>query len=80
MNTTSNAEIALLFEACAGHSDGLFDADITVQLCWDADRFDLGRVGIEPSKKRLCTDAARDWEMYYWAHDRAMSFDYSECL
>jgi hypothetical protein len=44
----SNSEMALLFEACAGHSEGFIDADIMVQTCWDADRLDLGRVGIEP--------------------------------
>ena len=35
-------------------------ADITVQTCWDADRLDLGRVGIIPRPDRLCTEEARD--------------------
>ena len=35
----------LLFVACAGHMDNPTDDDPTVQICWDADRLDLGRVG-----------------------------------
>jgi uncharacterized protein len=49
-----------LVYACEYHSDGLTEADITVQTCWDADRLDLGRVGIRPSPSRLCTPNARD--------------------
>lgn len=50
----------MLVYACEFHSDGLTEADITIQTCWDADRLDLGRVGIRPSPGRLCTDLARD--------------------
>ena len=49
----------LLTLACEGHSDGLLDADICVQSCWDSDRLDLGRVGIEPNPHYLCTEAAK---------------------
>lgn len=38
---------ALLAFACRHHSDGTTKADVTVQMCWDADRLDLGRVGIK---------------------------------
>jgi uncharacterized protein len=40
----------LLFVACAGHTDHPTDDDPTVQICWDADRLDVGRAGatIEP--------------------------------
>jgi uncharacterized protein len=34
-----------LIYACTHHSDGLTEADVTVQTCWDADRLDLGRIG-----------------------------------
>jgi uncharacterized protein len=60
----------LLYEACRLHTDGLTDGDPTLQACWDADRLDLGRVGITPARKRLCTEAARD--LLNWAHDRAV--------
>ena len=63
--------MTLLVEACEQHSDGLIYADITVQTCWDADRLDLGRVGIVPDPQYLCTDAAKEPEMIEWAHNRA---------
>src|SRR5512134_2068752 len=44
----SDDEAELLALACRHHSDGLRDADVTVQTCWDADRLDLGRVGKRP--------------------------------
>ncbi|HUR00758.1 MAG TPA: hypothetical protein VM166_15010, partial [Gemmatimonadaceae bacterium] len=59
-----------LFEACRLHTDGLTDADPTLQACWDADRLDLGRVGVTPKADRLCTDTARD--LIKWAHERAV--------
>ena len=66
-----DADFALLYEACARHTDGLVDADLTVQVCWDSDRLDLGRVGMIPAPKLLCTPAARTWEMIQWADGRA---------
>jgi uncharacterized protein len=56
----TDAEMVLLVDACTGHSDGDVEADVTVQTCWDADRLDLGRVGIKPNAKYLCTAAAKD--------------------
>jgi uncharacterized protein len=64
-----DADFDLLFEACRLHTDGLIDGDITLQTCWDADRLDLGRVGMTPEPDLLCTDAARD--LLDWAHGRA---------
>ena len=55
-----DADFKLLFEACRLHTDGLTEGDVTLQTCWDADRLDLGRVGITPEPDQLCTDAARD--------------------
>lgn len=64
-------DLQLLQDACRGHSDGLTTGDITVLTCWDADRLDLGRVGIRPDPKRLCTPAARDPEILEWAYGRS---------
>jgi uncharacterized protein len=64
-----DADFELLFEACRLHTDGLTDGDITLQTCWDADRLDLGRVGITPDPDQLCTEAARG--LIDWAHGRA---------
>jgi uncharacterized protein len=51
--------VGLLQLACAGHTDEQTHPDSTVQTCWDADRLDLGRVGITPEPRRLCTAAAK---------------------
>ena len=64
-----DARFELLHAACALHTDGRTSGDPTLLACWDADRLDLGRVGITPLPHRLCTDAAR--EMLEWAHERA---------
>lgn len=63
----------LLFRAISCHSDGLIQSDVTVMTCWDADRLDLGRVGIPPHPRRLCTEAARDPALIEWAYRRSIS-------
>lgn len=67
----SDEEFDLLYEACAGHTDGETEADITIQTCWDADRLDLGRVRVCPEPSKLCTKAAKNPEMLKWADGRA---------
>jgi len=62
----------LLFEACRLHADGLTTGDKTLLACWDADRLDLGRVGITPDPQRLGTSAGR--ELLGWAHARAVEW------
>lgn len=68
----SDVEMDLLVDACAGHSDGRIEADITVQTCWDADRLDLGRVGFYPNPKKLCTAAARVPSTIKRAYERSI--------
>lgn len=48
-----------LCEAMRLHSDGHTAGDAILQVCWDADRLDLGRVGIQPQPDRLCTSYAQ---------------------
>lgn len=45
--------------ACAHHADGLVSDDPTIGTCWDADRLDLGRVGIVPAPEFMSTEAAK---------------------
>lgn len=66
------AELESLVVACEGHSEGRTDGDITVCTCWDADRLDLGRVGVRPDPERLCTEAARSPEIIFWAYRRSI--------
>ena len=61
----------LLAFACTHHTAGRTEGDVTVQTCWDADRLDLGRIGIRPSPRRLCTEAARDPNVIEWAWQRS---------
>ena len=66
-----DARFELLFEACRLHTDGLTSSEPTVQACWDADRLDLGRVGITPKPNRLCSEEAR--KLLSWANARAIT-------
>ena len=65
-------DLELLVTACRDHSDGRKVGDLTVLTCWDADRLDLGRVGIRPRPDRLCTDAAREPGILEWAYQRSL--------
>ena len=64
-------EFGLLHRACAGHTHERTHPDITIQTCWDADRLDLGRVGIMPHPKYLCTEVAKRPVTIRWADGRA---------
>jgi hypothetical protein len=69
----------LLMYACIWHTDKDFTDNITIGTCWDADRLDLGRVGIFPSPQFLSKEASIFIDIAYsWsahtnfngAHDR----------
>ena len=60
----------LLYDACALHTDGKTAGDMTMLTCWDADRLDIGRVGIKPAAVCLGTGAAK--EMIEWAYQNAL--------
>ena len=68
----TDGEMNLLTDALTYHSDGYTAGDITVQVCWDADRLDLGRVGIRPEPDRLCTDTAKSPFVLEEAHQRSI--------
>jgi uncharacterized protein len=64
-------DFRLLDRACAGHTHERTHPDVTIRTCWDADRLDLGRVGIMPHPSRLCTEVAKRPGTIQWADDRA---------
>ena len=64
-------EFGLLHRACAGHTHERTHPDVTIRTCWDADRLDLGRVGITPHPSLLCTEVAKRPEILRWADGRA---------
>jgi len=55
-----------LIYALANHADGPTSDDPTIGACWDGDRLDLGRVGIEPRREQLSTDVAKEDEFFAW--------------
>ncbi len=55
----SDRSFSLLVTACEGHTHEQYHDDATIQTCWDADRLDLGRVGIMPDPDRMCTGRGR---------------------
>jgi len=67
--------LELLTYAVRHHSDELLEADITVQTCWDADRLDLGRVGMTPRVEKLCTEEVRDPVLCDLAYRRSLTGD-----
>lgn len=64
-------EFHLLHRACAGHTHERTHPDVTIRTCWDADRLDLGRVGITPHPKYLGTEIASRSATIKWADGRA---------
>ncbi len=56
LKSFSNEQIALLKRACQLHTTCRRTGDITVDICFDADRLDLGRVGITPNPKLMATE------------------------
>jgi uncharacterized protein len=55
----------------AGQTHERTHPDVTIRTCWDADRLDLGRVGITPHPEYLRTEVARRAETIAWADSRA---------
>ncbi len=55
-------QLEQLCYACEHHSNPEAKSDnILVKICWDADRLDLGRIGITLDEKYLHTDAAKEF-------------------
>lgn len=56
----TDLQFQLLKRACSGHTHGTKTDCVTLGTCWDADRLDLGRVGIVPDSRYLFTSRARE--------------------
>ena len=52
-------QMTLLIQALEGHSKGGIHTNPTIQTCWDADRLDLGRVGIKPAPEFLSKEGQK---------------------
>lgn len=58
--TLDDDRFELLRYACVWHTDGKHHDDPTIGTCWDADRLDLGRVGIIPHADYMSTAFGRE--------------------
>ena len=52
----TDEEVSLLERACRYHIAEHRTGNSTIDVCFDADRLDLGRVGIVPNPKRMATE------------------------
>lgn len=59
--------LEVLAHACEVHTTASPTDDPTLGTCWDSDRLNLWRVGIEPSTLYLSTDEAKRTERIMWA-------------
>jgi uncharacterized protein len=57
--TLNDRQLNQLTTACRDHTHGVETCDPTIATCWDADRLDLWRVGIQPDPDRLLTALAK---------------------
>lgn len=55
----SHEQIDLLAYACTHHTNLIHHSDLTVQCCWDADRLDITRIGVNPDPFLLNTIKAK---------------------
>jgi uncharacterized protein len=53
-------QLYLLDRAIRYHTEGNTSNDPTIGACWDADRLDLGRVGITPSSNLMSTKPGKE--------------------
>lgn len=59
----TNEQLDKLVYACVHHSELRAQSDdLTIQTCWDSDRLDIWRVGIEPNPLYLYTQEAKNSE------------------
>jgi uncharacterized protein len=57
--TLGRDQLDLLCDAIDRHDLGEVSDDPTIGVCWDADRLDLPRVGVEPNPALMSTKAGR---------------------
>lgn len=75
----SDAQMEELKYACIHHTNGLTEGSVSVRTCWDSDRLDLWRVGIQPDSPFLCTEAAMDAGLQEWTERRSVEDFVPEC-
>ena len=56
----SDEQFKMLQEACHLHTSTHRTGNPTIDACFDADRLDLGRVGITPDPEKMATDKGKE--------------------
>jgi len=72
----SEARLQLLYDACFGHTTGLHHSNLTVQICWDSDRLDIGRCKEFVDPYFLGTPAAKSDNIFNSAVIRSRNNEY----
>jgi uncharacterized protein len=62
----TESQLDTLVTACDLHTEAERTVDPTLGVCWDSDRLNLWRVGIQPSLRYLSTVPARDVSRIEW--------------
>ena len=60
----TDEQMELLVHACENHTDVTYCDHPTVACCWDADRLDLTRIGVDPDPTMLNTLTARRFVLH----------------
>ena len=55
----SETDFESLVWSCSTHTGGTRPLGVISGICWDADRLDLGRIGIQPDPAYLSTESAK---------------------
>jgi uncharacterized protein len=78
----TDEEFDLLHDACVWHTESHHHDDPTIGTCWDADRLDLGRVGMIPDPAFMSTafgaEIASHGVIQPWIHLAAAYLDSPE--
>lgn len=61
LSDLSDEQIRVLTMACRFHTTKRRTGDITADICLDADRLDLPRVGIKPEPKKMASDIGAEF-------------------
>ena len=60
LKDVGDEDVHLLKEACRLHTSAHRTGNPTIDACFDADRLDLGRVGVTPDPDRMATEKGKE--------------------
>lgn len=66
-----DSEFEKLLTAIRDHTTVINTRDLDIATCRDADRLDIGRVGMRPQRRYLNTDIAKTERILNWAYKRS---------